>query len=119
MSTTRGASPLWLSLSREAVAQTPGELAGSPLRPGSENGHLIRHARVASGYVVGYGSSGTYFVELTAGFRRHLYATASAQSGSRTPPGRAAASHGKRKGLAREPVDAREPYRGSSGGWGR
>src|SRR5438034_9188758 len=29
----------------EAVAQTPGERAGSFLRVGSENGHLVRHTQ--------------------------------------------------------------------------
>ena len=66
--------------SDEAVAQTPGELAGSLLRVGSENGHLIiRRAQGLRGDVAAYGSSGRHFLERAAPFQRRLCATASAE----------------------------------------
>jgi len=64
-------------LSREAVAQTPGEAAGSLLRVGSEIGHLVRRERVVRRKVVPHGGSVLHFRERAARFLGRLCATAS------------------------------------------
>ena len=69
-----------LLLSPEAVAQTPGELAGSLLSRGAENGYLIRRAQAARVEVIAYGSSDVHFRDRGAAFSRRLYATASPQA---------------------------------------
>jgi hypothetical protein len=61
----------------EAVAQTPGEAAGSLLRVGSEIGHLVRRERVVRRKVVPHGGSVLHFRERAARFLRRLCATAS------------------------------------------
>jgi hypothetical protein len=63
-----------------AVAQSPGELAGFVLRPGSENGQVVRHAPTAARHAGQLSISSTHFRERAAPFRRRLYATATAQS---------------------------------------
>src|SRR5918996_1349153 len=63
--------------SREAVAQTPGEAAGSLLRVGSENGHLVRRTRAARREVVAHGRADVHFLERAAASPRRLCATAS------------------------------------------
>jgi hypothetical protein len=75
-----------LPLSREAVAQTPGEAAGSLLRVGSEIGHLVRRERVVRRKVVPHGGSVLHFRERAARFLRRLCATASRDLDS--PPAR-------------------------------
>ena len=65
----------------EAVAQTPSELAGSVLRPGSENGQVVRHAPPAARDDARLSRSGPHFCERAAPFPRRLYATASPGSG--------------------------------------
>src|SRR3954447_20298573 len=59
-------------LGTEAVAQTPGELAGSFLRVGSERGHLLRRTQRVSRPVVPHDSPGVYFRERGAAFPRWL-----------------------------------------------
>src|SRR3954453_15621894 len=66
----------------EAVAQTPGELAGSFLRVGSQRGHLLRRTQRVSRPVVPHDSPGVYFRERGAAFPRWLCATASVLSAS-------------------------------------
>src|SRR4051794_37580032 len=66
-----------LPLGTEAVAQTPGELAGSFLRVGSERGHLLRRTQRVSRPVVPHDSPGVYFRERGAAFPKWLCATAS------------------------------------------
>jgi hypothetical protein len=61
----------------EAVAQTPGELAGSVLRVGSETRQVVRHAPPAGHDVAPLNRSGTDFREHAAPFPKRLYATAS------------------------------------------
>src|SRR5215207_2042468 len=68
----------------EAVAQTPGELAGSVLRPGSENGQVCPHARPAALDAAPPSRSGTHFRERAAPFPRRLCATASRESAARS-----------------------------------
>ena len=63
-----------------AVAQSPGEPAGSVLRPGSENGQVVRHAPPAARHAGELGISGTHFRERAAPFPRRLYATATVRS---------------------------------------
>jgi hypothetical protein len=69
--------PSYLLLCAEAVAQTPGEAAGSLLRVGSEIGHLVRRERVVRRKVVPHGGSVVHFRERAARFLRRLCATAS------------------------------------------
>jgi hypothetical protein len=71
-----------VSQPREAVAQTPGELAGSVLRVGSETRQVVRHAPPASHDVAPLNRSGTDFREHAAPFPKRLYATASRESTS-------------------------------------
>src|SRR3954462_13312124 len=66
-----------VALRGEAVAQTPGELAGSFLRVGSERGHLLRRTQRVSRSVVPHDSPGVYVREREAAFPRWLCATAS------------------------------------------
>src|SRR3954453_24046956 len=69
--------PFDLTLVRiEAVAQTPGELAGSLLTVGSENGHLGRRALAIHRTVVAPSRSSAWFRKGRAAFPRRLYATA-------------------------------------------
>ena len=68
--------------SREAVAQTPGEDAGSFLSVGSEFAHLVRRERPVHREIVPHRSSGVHFRERAARFLRRLYATASRGSES-------------------------------------
>jgi hypothetical protein len=72
----------WLALSREAVAQTPGEAAGSFLRVGFEIGHRIRHESRVRPEVVRPSRSGGHLRDRAAAFPRWLYATASTTSRS-------------------------------------
>ena len=66
----------------EAVAQTSDELAGSVLRVGTENGHLLRHARAGRRDVVALNRAGAHFRERAAAFPKRLCATASTRSRS-------------------------------------
>jgi hypothetical protein len=61
------------------VAQTPGEPAGSFLRAGSENGHLVHRAQFVHRAVVAHGWAGMSFRVRAAAFPKRLYATASVQ----------------------------------------
>jgi hypothetical protein len=72
-----------VSLPHEAVAQTPGELAGSVLTPGSENGQLVRQAPPAAGNAARLSRSGPQFCERAAPFPRRLCATASRGRGTK------------------------------------
>jgi hypothetical protein len=56
----------------EAVAQTPGEAAGSLLSVGSEIGHLSRHERGVRRKVVGHNGCDGHFRERAAHFLRPL-----------------------------------------------
>ena len=65
-----------------AVAQTPGEAAGSFLRVGSEIGHRMRHARCIRPEVVTPSCSGGHFSDRAAACPRRLCATATTMSRS-------------------------------------
>ena len=65
-----------------AVAQTPGEPAGSFLRAVSEIGHRIRHARRVRPEIVTPNRSGGHLRNRAAAFPRRLYATATHGSGT-------------------------------------
>ena len=65
-----------------AVAQTPGEPAGSFLRAVSEIGHRIRHARRVRPEIVTPNRSGGHLRNRAAAFPRRLYATATMESRS-------------------------------------
>ncbi len=60
----------------EAVAQTPGEAAGSFLSVGSKIAHLVRRERPVHREVIPHVGSGVHFRERAAHFLRRLYATA-------------------------------------------
>jgi hypothetical protein len=68
---------------RGGCCKSPGEPAGSVLRPGSENGQVVRRARAAARHAGALDISGTHFREGAAPFPRRLCATASAKSGRR------------------------------------
>jgi hypothetical protein len=73
-----------LSLLSVAVAQSPGEPAGSVLRPGSENGQVVRHTPAAARHGGRLSISGTHFRERAAPLPRRLYATATSKSSAPT-----------------------------------
>src|SRR5918992_4199901 len=81
-----------LPQSREAVAQTPGEAAGSLLRAGYEIGHLVRREGPVRRNVVPHGGSGMQLRERAARFLRQLCATASRESANRRGPAQSSGS---------------------------
>ena len=68
----------------EAVAQTPGEAAGSLLRVGSEIRHRIRHVKSVRSDGVAASLASGHLQERAATFPRRLYATATDKSSSGT-----------------------------------
>ena len=70
-----------LLLPWEAVAQTPGEAAGSFLRVGCEIGHRIPYARSIRPEVVTPSRSGGHLHDRAAALPKRLYATATVRSG--------------------------------------
>ena len=95
-----------------AVAQTPGEAAGSFLRVGSEIGHRIRHARCTRPDLVTPSRSDGHLRDRAAAFPRQLYATAAMRSDHARPrPGLLSRSAGRSSPLC----DARGTQRASRG----
>jgi hypothetical protein len=66
-----------------AVGKTPDEPIGSPVRVGSENGHLVRRTQAVRREGVVYGSSEVHLHKGAARFRERLFPTASLAAGRR------------------------------------
>jgi hypothetical protein len=60
-----------------AVGKTPGEPAGSPVRVGSENGHLVRRTQAVRREGVVHDGSEVHLRERAARFLERLFPTAS------------------------------------------
>jgi hypothetical protein len=72
--------PCALPLASVAVAQTPGDAAGSFLRVGSEIGHRITHERCLHAEVVTASRAGGHLRDHPSASPRRLYATATSRS---------------------------------------
>jgi hypothetical protein len=59
-----------------AVGKTPGEPAGSPVRVGSKNGHLVRHTLAVRHVDVVHGGAEVHLRKRAACFLERLYPTA-------------------------------------------
>jgi hypothetical protein len=69
-----------------AVAKTPGEHAGSLVRAGSENDHLVRRTQAVGWEDVVHGGSEAHLRKRAARFLERLYPTATDEgSGDRSP----------------------------------
>jgi hypothetical protein len=64
-----------------SIEMSPGELPGSVLRVGSENGNLVRRGWPARGRIAAYGCSGMHFRVGAEAFPKRLWATASVLCG--------------------------------------
>jgi hypothetical protein len=85
--------PARVSLSRVAVGKTPGEPAGSPVKVGFENGHLVRRRQAVrrEGFV--HGGSEVHIRKRAARFLERLFPTATRELDSPPVPSVTAASH--------------------------
>jgi hypothetical protein len=66
----------------EAVGKTPGELAGSVVRMGCENGDLVRHTQTVRREGVAHGRSEVRLRKRATRFLERLFPTTSDESGS-------------------------------------
>jgi hypothetical protein len=78
-------APSRLLLGGVAVGKTPGELAGSLVRVGSENGHLLRRTQAVRRKGVAHGGSEVHLRGRAACFLTRLCPTATRTSGSTLP----------------------------------